>query len=260
MGSKRKRSELSLSQKMEIIQLSEDKVSQTEISRRFECSRYTVSKIQKQKDELQSALENQNGSRKRRRVSETSDFDSAMRYWYCWKQFSDPDGTNSTLTAAIIEERSTQLALEDDPKKRKAGQEWMKGLKGKETEKGVDDIEWHHIGADLQDIPEEESSSSEEDTDDEDQEENEEVEPEPQPAPETAQRKVALNKPAQPKPDQPKPLVTLDDALNCVKKLRAFFLQNNLDETVLNHMKKGLLDSKMDDKQLRIPQFFKKIE
>ena len=80
MGSKRKRSELSLSQKMEIIQLSEDKVSQTEISRRFECSRYTVSKILKQKDELQSALENQNGSRKRRRVSETSDFDSAMRF------------------------------------------------------------------------------------------------------------------------------------------------------------------------------------
>ena len=66
MSCKHKYKDLSLSQKLETVQLASEKVSQTEIFRQFGCSQSTVSKIISQKKELKhEAAENKIKDRKR---------------------------------------------------------------------------------------------------------------------------------------------------------------------------------------------------
>ena len=79
----RKRKDLSLSQKLEIIQLASEKVSQTEISQRFGCSQSTMSKILRQKDEVrQDAAENKMKDRKRKRTGKAEDVEKALYTWF----------------------------------------------------------------------------------------------------------------------------------------------------------------------------------
>ena len=79
MATKRKRNDLSLAQKLEIIKLSTNKVPQTEISRKFDCAPSTISKIIKKKDELMAAAtDHPNGERKRRRVGKAETVESAL--------------------------------------------------------------------------------------------------------------------------------------------------------------------------------------
>ena len=52
MSCKRKHKDLSLSQKLDIVELASEKEPQTEISQQFGCSQSTVSKIISQKEEL----------------------------------------------------------------------------------------------------------------------------------------------------------------------------------------------------------------
>ena len=62
---KRKQTDLSLNQKLEIIQLSSEKVSHTHLVQKFGCSLSTISKILPQKDEIrQDAAENKVKDRK----------------------------------------------------------------------------------------------------------------------------------------------------------------------------------------------------
>ena len=62
---KRKRTDLSRSQKLKIVQLSLEKVSQTHLAQKFGCSQSTISKILRQKDEIrQDATENKVKDRK----------------------------------------------------------------------------------------------------------------------------------------------------------------------------------------------------
>ena len=106
MATKRKRNYLSLAQKLEIIKLSTNKVSQTEISRKFDCAPSTISKIIKKKDELMAAAtDNPNGERKRRRVGKAETVESALLTW-----FKDARSRDATITSAILEEKATQLA------------------------------------------------------------------------------------------------------------------------------------------------------
>ena len=64
---KRKRTDLSLSQKLKIIQLSSEKVSQTQLAQKFGFSQSTIPKILHQNDEIrQDTAENKVKDRKRK--------------------------------------------------------------------------------------------------------------------------------------------------------------------------------------------------
>ena len=74
-----KRKDLSLSQKLEIVQLASENVSQTEISRQFDCLQATVSKIISQKEDLKhDAAENKMKDCKRKRTGKADDVEKAL--------------------------------------------------------------------------------------------------------------------------------------------------------------------------------------
>ena len=76
---KHKRTDLSLSQKLEIVQLSLEKVSQTHLAQKLGCSQSTISKILRQKDEIrQDATENKVKDRKRKRGGKDDDVEKAL--------------------------------------------------------------------------------------------------------------------------------------------------------------------------------------
>ena len=94
----RKCKDLSLSQKLEIIQLASEKVSQTEISQRFGCSQSTVSKILRQKDEVrQDAAENKMKDRKRKRTGKAEDVEKALYTWFADARARDVPFLSSDL-------------------------------------------------------------------------------------------------------------------------------------------------------------------
>ena len=103
----RKRTDLTLRQKVEIIQLiQEKKLSQTEIAKRFECSQSAVSRIVKHKDEiLAEADSNQPRSRKRKRSGKASDVEDALYKW-----FVDVRSRDAPVTSAVLEEKANHLA------------------------------------------------------------------------------------------------------------------------------------------------------
>ena len=79
MTCKRKRMDLALAQKLDILQLSSEKMSQTEISQRFGCSQSTISKVLRQKAELkQDAADNKIRCRKRKRTGKANDIEKAL--------------------------------------------------------------------------------------------------------------------------------------------------------------------------------------
>ena len=76
-----KHKDLSLSQKLEIIQLVSEKVSQTEISQQFGCSQSTVSKMISQKEGLKhEAAENKMKDCKRKHTGKGDDVDKALLF------------------------------------------------------------------------------------------------------------------------------------------------------------------------------------
>ena len=71
MATKRRRTDLTLGQKLEIVSaLERERVSQAELAKRFSCAQSTISKIAKSKDAiLKEAEENKSATRKRKRAS-----------------------------------------------------------------------------------------------------------------------------------------------------------------------------------------------
>ena len=103
---KRKRTDLSLSQKLEIVQLASEKVSQTHLAQKFGCSQSTISKIPCQKDEIrQDAAENKVKDRKRKRGGKADDVEKALYTW-----FTDARSRDAPITTAILEEKARQFA------------------------------------------------------------------------------------------------------------------------------------------------------
>ena len=103
---KRKWIDLSRSQKLEIVQLSLEKVSQTHLAQKFGCSQSTISKILRQKDEIrQDATENKVKDRKRKRGGKDDDVEKALYTW-C----TDARVCNAPITTAILEEKARQFA------------------------------------------------------------------------------------------------------------------------------------------------------
>ena len=102
---KRKWTDLSRSHKLEIVQLSLEKVSQTHLAKKFGCSQSTISKILCQKDEIrQDPAENKVKDRKRKRGGKDDDVEKALYTW-----FTDACVRNTPITTAILEEKARQF-------------------------------------------------------------------------------------------------------------------------------------------------------
>ena len=83
MAVRRKRTDLSLGLKVEIIQLvQEKKLSQQEVATQFGCSQSAVSKIVKTKETvMREAEENMVSTRKRKRRGKAEDVEAALYKW-----------------------------------------------------------------------------------------------------------------------------------------------------------------------------------
>ena len=76
----KKRTDLALKQKLEVIKLAEEKMSQQKIAERFSCSQSQVSRILKEKDSLLTrAATAFDGYRKRIRIGKDEQVEKALR-------------------------------------------------------------------------------------------------------------------------------------------------------------------------------------
>ena len=115
-----KRKDLSLSQKLQIIQLTSEKVPQTEISRQFGCSQSTVLKILSQKEELKhDAAESKMKDHKRKHTGKADDVEKALYTW-----FADARARDAPVTTLILE-KARQFATALDKPDFKVSNGWL---------------------------------------------------------------------------------------------------------------------------------------
>ena len=106
MATKRKRTDLSLEQKYQIIQLLDNKVSQSEVARRYGISQPTVSGIAKKREDITRQYEsNANPTRKRERTGKAADIEAALAEW-----FNEARQHGTPLAGSILCEEAEDLA------------------------------------------------------------------------------------------------------------------------------------------------------
>ena len=107
MATSRKRNDLSLSQRVNILKtMEQEKLSQTELVKCFKCSQSTISKILKNKDAtLREADEHPVGTHKRKRSGKDDDVDAALFTW-----FIDARARDAPITSAVLEEKAAHFA------------------------------------------------------------------------------------------------------------------------------------------------------
>ena len=98
----RKRNDLSLSQRVNILKtMEQEKLSQTELAKHFKCSQSTISKILKNKDAiLREADEHSVGTRKRKRSGKDDDVDAALFTW-----FIDARARDAPVTSPVLDKK-----------------------------------------------------------------------------------------------------------------------------------------------------------
>ena len=95
-----KRTDLSLAQRVEIVQLiNENKFSQVDLGKRFDCSQSTISKIaKKHKDAiLQDTEENRVASRKRKRSAKDDEVETAL-----FTSLVDARARDAAITSTVL--------------------------------------------------------------------------------------------------------------------------------------------------------------
>ena len=103
---KRKWTDLSLSQKLDIIIQLSSEVSQTHLVQKFDCSQSTILKILRQKDESRrDATENKVKDRKQKLGGKDDDVEKALYTW-----FTDARAHDALITTANLEEKAGQFA------------------------------------------------------------------------------------------------------------------------------------------------------
>lgn len=108
MASKRKRNDLSLADKFEIVKLLDQKISQSEIGRKSGCSQSVVSRIAGKREEIRSQYEtNCNPVRKRQRVGKAADVEIALSEW-----FEHARAKDIPLSGPLLQEKAQDLAKE----------------------------------------------------------------------------------------------------------------------------------------------------
>ena len=83
MSNKRKRNDLSLADKYEVIKLLEQKMPQTQIAQKMGCSQGQVSRISSNRANIMEEYEsNANPERKRHRSGKAADVEAALTTWF----------------------------------------------------------------------------------------------------------------------------------------------------------------------------------
>ena len=106
--SKRKLNDLSLADKYEVVKLLDQKLSQTEISKKLGCSQSQISRISAKRDDIRNQYEsNANPDRKRQRSGKSGDVETALTTW-----FTNPRSRDIPINGPILEEKAKDLARE----------------------------------------------------------------------------------------------------------------------------------------------------
>ena len=105
MAAKRKRNDLSLSDKMKVVDML-DTMSQTDIAKKLDISQSQVSRIAKNKDDILKKWQlNDNPDRKRQRNGKDSDVEAALKTW-----FTSSRGRDVPLSGPVLQEKAKDLA------------------------------------------------------------------------------------------------------------------------------------------------------
>ena len=110
MRAKRKRTDLSLQQQIEVLHFYAQNMSQTDIAKRYNCSQAQISRIiQRRESIIDEAAESCNTARKRKRSGKASDVESALSVW-----FADARARNVPINDALLEEKAKEFACRLD--------------------------------------------------------------------------------------------------------------------------------------------------
>ena len=106
--SKRKRNDLSLADKYEVVKLLDQKLSQTEISKKLGCSQSQISRISAKHDDIRNQYEsNANPDHKRQRSGKSGDVETPLTTW-----FTNAMSRDIPINGPILEEKAKDLARE----------------------------------------------------------------------------------------------------------------------------------------------------
>ena len=104
--SKRKRNDLTLADRYEVVKLLDQKLTQTEISKRLGCSISQICRIKAKKDEIRTQYEsNSNPDRKRQRSGKANNVEAALTTW-----FTDARARDIPISGPVLEEKAKDLA------------------------------------------------------------------------------------------------------------------------------------------------------
>ena len=107
--------------------MEQEKLSQTELAKRFKCSQSTISKILKNKDTiLREAYEHSVGTCKRKRSGKDDDVNAAL-----FTRFIDARARDAPITSAVLEEKATHFTSVLDKPDFKVTNEWLRRRKTK---------------------------------------------------------------------------------------------------------------------------------
>ena len=107
MSVKRKRNDLSLSDKYEAVKLLDKKISQVEISKQLGCSQSQVCRIASKREEIRIRYESNesNPERKRQRSGKAEDVEGALSQW-----FNNARARDIPVSGPILAEKAKDLA------------------------------------------------------------------------------------------------------------------------------------------------------
>lgn len=121
MSGKRKRNDLSLADKYEVIKLLDQKMPQTQIAKKMGCSQGQVSRISTNRASIMEEYEsNSNPERKRHRSGKAADVEDALSTWFTHARSRD-----IPLSGPVLEEKASDLAKKLDKPDFKPSSGWL---------------------------------------------------------------------------------------------------------------------------------------
>ncbi|XP_061188771.1 tigger transposable element-derived protein 4-like [Saccostrea echinata] len=129
MSLKRKRTVLTLSTKYEIVKLLDQKVSQSEIGRRYGIAQSSISTISKNRTKIKENYEScGNPERKRQRSGNKAHLDSALKEWFQTARQRD-----IPISGPILQEKAAQFAKQMNVTDFNASKGWLSRFKAREN-------------------------------------------------------------------------------------------------------------------------------
>ncbi|XP_053406971.1 uncharacterized protein LOC123546025 isoform X12 [Mercenaria mercenaria] len=118
---KRKRNDLSLSDRIEVLKLLEQKLSQVEIAKKLGCSQAQVSRISADRDKIKAKIKSTSEpERKRQRFGKAVDVEQALSTW-----FTEAKTQDLPISGPILEKKATELAKQLNKKDFKPSSGWL---------------------------------------------------------------------------------------------------------------------------------------